>query len=164
MGLDAIPGIAENFEFPDLSEIEPSAGPDGLTISFPFSPQIAFRRNLLSIGGGVDYQWGAHLFTFQMIGNKILNYQNEPLIYKEFELLMVLGVNARFLEDTLLVEGGLILNPMSEVWMVSVEPTYLITDAWTVGTRLLLLDGDRTTFLGQYARNDEMSFFVRYSF
>ncbi len=164
VGLDAIPDIAENFEFPDLSQIDLSLRPNGVTASFPFAPQIAFRKNLLSIGGGVDYQWGAHLFTFQMIGNQILDFKDEPLIYKEFELLMVLGVNSRFLEDTLLVEGGLVLNPMSEFWMVSVEPSYMITDAWTVGTRLLLLDGDRRTFLGQYARNDEIRFFVRYSF
>ncbi len=135
-----------------------------MTVSFPFSPQIAFPKNLLSIGGGVDYQWGAHLFTFQMVGNSILNYEGEPLIYKEFELIMILGVNSRFLEDTLLVEGGLLLNPMSDFWMVSLEPRYLITDAWSVGTRLLLLDGDRQTYLGQYARNDEISFSVRFAF
>ncbi len=134
------------------------------TVSFPYSPQIAFPKNLLSIGGGVDYQWGAHLFTFQLVGNSILNYEGEPLIYKEFELIMILGVNSRFLEDTLLVQAGLVLNPMSDFWMVSLEPRYLITDAWSVGTRLLLLDGDQQTYLGQYARNDEISFSVRFSF
>ncbi len=164
VGLEAIPNIAEGFEFPDLSDIDFSVHPNGVTASFPFSPQIAFPKNLLSIGGGADYQWGAHLFTLQMIGNSILNYEGEPLIYKEFELLMILGVNSRFLEDTLLVEGGLLLNPMSDFWMVSLEPRYLITDAWTVGTRLLVLDGDRETYLGQYARNDEISFFVRFSY
>jgi hypothetical protein len=164
VGLDAIPDIVENFEFPPLSEIDLSADPNGLTLSFPFAPQIAFPKNLLSIGGGVDYQRGAHLFTLQMIGNSILNYDGEPLIYKEFELLLILGVNSRFLQDTLLVEAGLVLNPMSEFWMVSIEPRYLITDAWSVGTRLLVLDGDQGTYLGQYSRNDEISFSVRYSF
>ncbi len=164
VGLDAIPKIAEDFELPPLSEIDISAHPKGVTVSFPFSPQIAFSKNLLSVGGGIDYQWGTHLLTFQMVGNSILNYGGEPLIYKEFELIMILGTNSRFLEDTLLVEGGVVLNPMSEFWMVSVEPSYLITDAWTVGTRLLLLEGDRNTYLGQYSRNDEISFFVRYSF
>ncbi len=164
VGLEAIPDIAENFDFPDLSEIDLSIHPNGLTASFPFSPEIAYPKNLLSIGAAVDYQWGNHLFTFQMIGNSILNYSDEPLIYEEFELMMILGVNSRFLEDTLLVEGGLVLNPMANFWMVSLEPKYLITDAWTVGTRLLFLDGDRETALGQYSSNDEISFFVRYSF
>jgi len=164
VGLEAIPEIADDFSLPPLSDIDISIDPNGLTVSFPFSPQIAFPKDLLSIGGGVDYQWGTHLLTFQMVGNSILNYGGEPLIYKEFELLMILGINARFLEDTLLVEGGLLLNPMSEFWMVSIEPRYLITDAWTVGTRLLLLEGDRQTYLGQYSRNDEISFYIRYSF
>jgi hypothetical protein len=164
VGLDAIPEIVDDFEFPPLSDIDISIYPNGLTLSFPFSPQIAFPKDLLSIGGGIDYQWGTHLLTFQLVGNSILNYGGEPLIYKEFELLMILGVNARFLEDTLLVEGGLLLNPMADFWMVSIEPKYLITDTWTVGTRLLLLEGDRQTYLGQYSRNDEISFFVRYSY
>jgi hypothetical protein len=173
VGLEAIPEIADDFELPPLSEIDISGRPNGLTVSFPFSPQIAFPKNLLSIGGGIDYQWGTHLLTFQMVGNSILNYGGEPLIlnyggepliYKEFELLMILGVNSRFLEDTLLVEGGLVLNPSSEFWMISIEPKYLITDAWTVGTRLLLLEGDRNTYLGQYSRNDEISFYIRYAF
>lgn len=164
VGLDAIPKIAENFDFPELSEIDISVDPNGLTASFPFSPQIAFAKNLVSVGGGIDYQWGTHLLTFQVLGNSILNYGGEPLIYKEFELIMVLGTNSRFLEDTLLVEGGIVLNPMADFWMLSIEPSYLITDAWTVGTRLLLLEGDRETYLGQYSRNDEISFFVRYSF
>ena len=164
VGLEAIPDIAENFDFPDLSEIELSLDPDGLTASFPFSPQIAFPKNLLSIGAAVDYQWGNHLFTFQMLGNSILNYSDEPLIYEEFELIMILGVNSRFLDDTLLVEGGLVLNPMADFWMLSIEPKYLVTDAWTVGTRLLFLNGDRETALGQYSSNDEISFFVRYAF
>lgn len=164
VGLEAIPEIAEDFDFPDLSEIDVSVQPDGATASFPFSPRIAFPKDLLSVGAAVDYQWGAHLFTFQMLGTSILNYEDEPLIYKEFELIMILGVNSRFLEDTLLVEGGLVLNPMADFWMVSLEPRYLITDAWTVGTRLLLLDGDRQTYLGEYGGNDEISFFVRFSF
>jgi hypothetical protein len=164
VGLEAISEIVDDFEFPLLSEIDISGRPNGLTVSFPFAPQIAFPKNILSIGAGLDYQRGAHLLTFQMVANSILNYEKEPLIYKEFELLMVLGVNSRFLEDTLLVEGGLVLNPMVEFWMVSVESRYLITDAWTVGTRLLLLEGDRQTYLGQYSRNDEISFFVRYSY
>jgi hypothetical protein len=164
VGLEAIPEIADDFDFPDLSEVDISFRPNGLTVSFPFSPQIAFPKNLLSIGGGVDYQRGAHLFTFQLVGNSILNYESEPLIYKEFELIMILGVNSRFLEDALLVEGGLILNPMADFWMLSLEPRYLITDAWSVATRLLLLDGDRQTYLGQYAGNDEISFSVRFSF
>jgi hypothetical protein len=164
VGLDAIPEIIDDFEFPPLSDIDISVHPNGLTLSFPFSPQIAFPKNLLSVGGGVDYQWGTHLLTFQLVGNSILNYGGEPLIYKEFELLMILGVNGRFLEDTLLVEGGLLLNPMVDFWMVSIEPRYMITDAWTVGTRLLLLEGDRQTYLGQYSRNDEISFYVRYSY
>jgi hypothetical protein len=164
VGLEAIPEIADDFEFPDLSELDISVGQNGLTVSFPFSPQMAFPKNLLSIGGGVDYQWGAHLFTFQLVGNSILNYDGEPLIYKEFELIMILGVNSRFLEDTLLVQAGLILNPMNDFWMVSLEPRYLITDAWSVGTRLLLLDGDQQTYLGQYARNDEIRFSVRFAF
>ncbi len=164
VGLEAISEITDDFELPPLSEIDISVHPNGLTVSFPFSPQIAFPKNLLSIGGGVDYQWGAHLLTFQLVGNSILNYGGEPLIYKEFELLMILGVNARFLEDTLLVEGGLLLNPMSDFWMVSLEPRYLITDAWSVGTRLLLLEGDRQTYLGQYSRNDEIRFSVRFAF
>lgn len=164
VGLEAIPEIANDFEFPDLSELDISVRPNGLAVSFPFSPQIAFPKNLLSIGCGVDYQWGTHLFTFQTVGNSILNYEGEPLIYKEFELIMILGVNSRFLEDTLLFEGGLVLNPMSDFWMVSLEPRYLITDAWSVGTRLLLLDGDQQTYLGEYARNDEISFSVRFAF
>jgi len=164
VGLDAIAGLADDFEFPGLSELDISVGPNRLTVSFPYSPQIAFPKNLLSIGGGVDYQWGAHLFTLQLVGNSILNYEGEPLIYKEFELIMVLGVNSRFLEDTLLVEAGLVLNPMSDFWMVSLEPRYLITDAWSVSTRLLLLDGDQQTYLGQYAQNDEISFSVRFAF
>jgi hypothetical protein len=164
VGLDAISEIADDFDLPDISDIDISIDPNGLTVSFPFSPQIAFPKNLLSIGGGVDYQRGTHVMTFQLVGNSILNYGGEPLIYKEFELLMILGVNSRFLDDTLLVEGGLVLNPMVEFWMVSIEPRYLITDAWTVGTRLLLLEGDRQTYLGQYSRNDEISFYVRYSF
>jgi hypothetical protein len=164
VGLDAIPEIADDFDFSDISDIDISIDPSGLTISFPFSPQIAFPKNLLSLGGGVDYQRGTHLLTFQLVGNSILSYGGEPLIYKEFELLMILGVNSRFLEDTLLVEAGLVLNPMSEFWMVSIEPSYLITDAWTVGTHLLLLEGDRQTYLGQYSQNDEISFYVRYSY
>ncbi len=164
VGLEAIPDIAEGFEFPDLSEIDLESSPNGVTASFPFAPQIAFPKNLLSIGGGADYLWRTHLFTLQVIGNSILNHKDEPLIYKEFELLVLLGVNSRFLGDTLLLEGGLLLNPMSEFWMVSLEPRYLITDAFSVGARLLLLDGDRSTFLGQYGRNDEINFFVRFAF
>lgn len=164
VGLEAIPEIAEGFEFPDPSEIDVSGGSGQLSLSFPFAPQIAFRRNLLSLGGGVDYQWGAHLFTFQLVANSILNYEDEPLIYKEFETILVLGVNSRFLEDTLFVEGGLVLNPMSDFWMVSIEPVYSITDAWKAGARLLLLEGDRSTYLGQYARNDEISFSLTYSY
>jgi hypothetical protein len=135
-----------------------------VTASFPFSPQIAFPKNLLSIGAGLDYQRGAHLATLQMVGTTILNYEEEPLIYKEFELIMLLGITSRFLGDTLLVDAGLLLNPMADFWMVSLEPRYLITDAWTVGTRLLLLDGDRQTYLGQYGGNDEITFFVRFAF
>ena len=164
VGLDAIPEIIGDIQLPPLSDIDISVHPNGLTLSFPFSPQIAFRKNLLSIGGGVDYQWGAHLLTFQLVGNSILNYGGEPLLYKEFELLVILGTNARFLEDTLLLEGGLLVNPMVDFWMISIEPNYLITDTWTVGMRLLLLEGDPQTYLGMYSRNDEISFFVRYAF
>lgn len=164
VGLEAIPTIVDDFEFPPLSELELATRPGGLAVSFPFSPRIAFPKNLLSIGGGADYQWGSHLLTFQMVGNSILDYRNEPLIHDEFELIMVLGTNSRFLQDTLLVEAGIVVNPMSEFWMVSIEPRYLITDAWTVGTRLFLLEGDRKTYLGQYSRNDEIRFFVRYAF
>jgi Protein of unknown function (DUF1302) len=164
VGLEAIPEITEGFRLPDLSEINVSVDPNELTVSFPFSPQIAFPKDLLSMGGGFDYQWGAHLFTFQLVGTSILNYEGEPLIYKEFELNMIFGANSRFLEDTLLVEGGVLLNPMEEFWMVSIEASYLITDAWTVGTRLLLLEGDRKTYLGQYSPNDQIGCYLRYSF
>jgi hypothetical protein len=164
VGLEAIPEIAEAFEFPDPSEIGISGRPGGLSLSFPFAPEIAFRKDLLSMGGGVDYQWGSHLFTFLLIANSILGYEDEPLIYEEFETILMLGVNSRLLEDTLFVEGGVVVNPMSDFWMVSVEPRYAITDAWALGARLLLLEGDRHTYLGQYARNDEIDFLVRYSF
>ncbi len=164
VGLASVPEIARSFILPGLSELEISPHPNGVAIEFPFSPRISYPKNILSLGGGMDYQWGSHLFTVQLVGNTILNHHGEPLVYETFELNLVLGVHSRFLDDTLSVESGLVVNPMEGFVMGSTQADYAVTDAVTVGATLFLLDGDGHTPLGQYAHNDQVEFHARYSF
>lgn len=164
VGLDAIPVIAGQFRPPDPSEIDVAPRPDGLTVSFPFNPTIAFSKDLISAGAGFDYQWGNHVFTVQAVTDAMLNYDGEPLIYEEVELNLVLGVSSRFLEDTLVCEGGLLVNPMEAAWVLTGSAVYSVSDSVTLGARLIVLDGRPETPLGQYRRNDEIEFFARYSF
>jgi len=164
VGLNAMADILSELELPSPSQIAVSRSRTGVDLSFPFSPTIAYQKDFLSVGLGVDYQWGNHLITVQTIGNQILDYRGEPLVYEEFEIMVVLGLHSRFLEDTLQVESGLVLNPMEKLVLSRTEATYAVTDAFSVGASLLLLDGEAQSPLGQFRRNDQCSLFMKYHF
>ncbi len=164
VGLDAIGNIISQFRLPPLSEISFKTAPDRLIATFPFSPTINYQKDGLSAGAGVDYQWGNYLVTLTALTDYIVDYRGEPLVYKEVELTWVLGVHARFLQDTLQVETGIVYNPMEDLILSRTEGTYAVTDAFTVGANLLLLTGRADSPLGQYRDNDQVSAFARYSF
>jgi hypothetical protein len=164
IGLNAINNIIQQFQFPPLSEISFQGSRNQLIITFPFSPVIAYQKDVLSLGGGVDYQWDNYLITLTGVGSYILDYHGEPLIYDEFELNLILGLHARFWEDTLQVEPGILINPMEGLVLFRAEATYAVTDAFTVGANLLLLEGDADTPLGQFRKNDQMCVFFKYQF
>ncbi|MEW6443835.1 MAG: DUF1302 family protein [bacterium] len=164
MGLKGLDKLIEEFRFPPLSALTLAPLPGGIQVRFPYSPQISFRKNVLSVGGGVDYQWGDHLLSLQVMGDRILNDHGEDLIYRETEIFVTVGTHSRFLEDTLQLEGGLLHNPMEELWIGSVKTTYSITDALAAGFDLLVLDGKSTSPFGQFSHNDQIVLFARYSF
>lgn len=164
ISLKALDELVDQFRFPPLSEFTVGTIPDGVEVSFPYSPRISFSKNVLAAGGGADYQWGDHLLTFQVVAEKILNDHGEDLIYKELELYLLLATHSRFLQDTLQVETGLLHNPSEALWLLSGEATYALTDKLSAGSRLLLLEGKKRSPFGQYRSNDQIEFFVRYSF
>lgn len=164
VGLQALDELVDQFELPPLSDLTFISQPNGIQIQFPYSPKIAYPKNVLSSGGGVDYQWGNHLLTLQVIGETILNPHGETLIYEDVEIFIVFGTHSRFKEDTLQVEAGLLCNPMEELWIGSMDTTYAVTDAITVGFNLLVMDGKSMSPFGQFSRNDQIEFFARYSF
>jgi len=164
IGFDALNDLAGQFRFPELSELTLQPNQNGVTVSFPYAPEMAFRKNVLSFGGGVDYMWGSHVFLFQFSGDYILNYDGEPLIFEPFELMLILGFRSMFLEDTLSLQGAFVFNPMQELWMITTQASYAVTDTFTVGANLLLLDGKPYSYLGQYRHHDQIEFFVRYAF
>lgn len=164
ISLKALDELVDQFRFPPLSEFIVGPIPGGIEISFPYSPRISYSKNVLAAGGGADYQWGDHLFTFQVVAEKILNDHGENLIYRELELFFLLATHSRFLQDTLQVEAGLLHNPGEALWLLSGEATYAFTDVLSVGSRLLLLEGKKRSPFGQYRSNDQIEFFLRYSF
>lgn len=164
ISLKALDKLVDEFRFPPLSDFTFHPVPGGVEVSFPYSPRISYSKNVLAAGGGADYQWGDHLFTLQVVAEKILNDHGEDLIYRELELFFLLATHSRFLQDTLQVEAGLLHNPGEALWLLSGEATYAFTDNLSAGSRLLLLEGKKRSPFGQFRSNDQIEFFVRYSF
>ena len=164
IGLNALDTIVAKFQFPSLSEISFQGQKNKLIISFPYSPEISYQKDTLSVGAGMDYQLGNHIITVQTLGEYIPDYGVEPLVYEEFEIMVILGLHARFWEDTLQIESGLVINPMERLVLSRTEATYAVTDAFSVGTNLLVLDGKDESPLGQFRKNDQIAVFFRYHF
>ncbi len=164
VGLNALSDILEEFTLPQASDITTSPLQNGLCLHFPFSPRLAYQKDFLSLGAGIDYQWGNHLLTFQTLGNQILGYHGEPLVYEEFEFILLVGLHSRFLEDTLQAEAGLVINPMQEFVLTRTELTYAVTDQFSLAAQLLLLNGKAESPFGQFRRNDQVSVTFKYSF
>ncbi len=169
IGLDAIDELISQFQIPEdiftlLPEMTFFPRPNGITVQFPYSIPMTYQKDTISIGGGIDYQWGVHMFTLQLIGDYIQGVRDEPLMFEPFELTIVLGLRSQFFEDSLSIEGGLVINPMENLYMVNTRATYSVSDTFKVGANLIVLDGQSLTPMGQYRNHDQVEFFARYSF
>ncbi len=169
IGLDAVDDVTDEFQnagniFDLLPEMTWTPQPNGYIIEFPYSIPMTYQKDTLSIGGGIDYQWGGHLLTLQLIGDYIQGVYDEPLMYDPFELTIILGLRSQFFDETLNIEGGLVINPMQNLCMVNTLATYSVSDTIKIGANLIVLDGQSLTAMGQYRHHDQIEFFARYSF
>ena len=165
ISLKSLNEIVASIPIPQLSDITLKPRPDGgLCLAFPFDPRITFQKDVISAGAGMDYQWGSYIFSLQAVLDHILDYQDEPLVFEEYEVTVTLGLHSTFLNDTLAVEGGLGINPAQNLLLFKSKADYLYSDHISIGLDIVLLDGSLQSPFGQFSKNDQLGLRVSYSF
>jgi len=165
IGLKDLDKIIVDTPSPAKKDIAIAPRPDGgLCLAFPFNPQLTFQKDVVSAGAGMDYQWGSYIFSLQAVLDHILDYRDEPLVFEEFEVMVTLGLHATFLNDTLVVEGGLGINPAQDLLLFKTTADYLYSDHIAFGLDMVLLDGSLQSPFGQFSKNDQIGLRVSYSF
>jgi len=130
---------------------------------FRVDPVLSLKRDAVDGGVGVDYIWGNHLITAQVLLNYISDY-DPRLMADEFEVIGVVNFRFSWLDDSLNADLAAMYNFSDLSLVLTPEVSYRFTSAIKGSVRLLYIDGPLDTFVGQYSKNDQIQLRVRYSF
>ena len=126
-------------------------------------PDLSLKKDFISGGLGVDYLWGNHLFTAQIMLNHIRNY-DPRLLMDEFDISALVDLRFSWLDDSLNADLAAMYNFSEESVVLTPEIAYRFTPNLRATLRFLYIDGPRETFIGQYKDNDQIMLKARYSF
>jgi len=129
----------------------------------PLDPDLSLQRDAIEGGVGVDYLWGDHLFTAQILVNHIRQY-DPRLLMNEFDVSVSLACRFSWLDDSLNADMAALYNFSEESVVLTPEVSYRFTQSLKGTLQFLFIEGPRETFVGQYTDNDQIMLRGRYSF
>ena len=126
-------------------------------------PNLSLKRDAIQGGVGVDYLWGNHLITAQVLVNHIRQYDRR-LLMDEFDVFAALNLRFSWLYDSLNADLTGMYNFSERSLVLTPEVAYRFTPNLRGSVRAVYIEGPRDTFIGQYRGNDQVMVRLRYSF
>lgn len=126
-------------------------------------PNLSLKRDAIQGGVGVDYLWGDHLITAQVLVNHIRQYDRR-LLMDEFDVSAALNLRFSWLYDSLNADLTGMYNFSERSLVLTPEVAYRFTPNLRGSVRAVYIEGSRDTFIGQYRGNDQVMVRLRYSF
>jgi hypothetical protein len=131
--------------------------------SVDLDPELSLERDMVRGGVGVDYIYGDHLFSGQLIMDHIRDHDS-TLLGEEFEVSGTLDLRFSFLDDSLHAELAGMYNFATTAMLLRPEVSYKILPMLKGSFRLVYINGPRDSVIGQYKDNDQLQLMFRYSF
>ena len=160
--------IEDIIQIPDLEELALQVLANWAATGVPstsvrLDPLLSLKKDVMRGGIGVDYLYGDHLFTAQLLADYILDH-DPRLLSREVEVFASVSLRFSFMDASLEPELALMYNFTRSTVLLRPEVSYKFLPDLKVTARLVFVEGPRDSLVGQYKDNDQIQFLFRYSF